>query len=182
MTDGIRPDADESPTDSGDGRRGGASPCRSRTKRSVSSAIAAAATWSGRLILIALAGWGLLRVMIWAWPVMFPVVLALFVTSLLWPVVRKLRAVMPDLVATLVAVGAVAAVVALIVPRLTGQWDLLVQSGQQGWEAVQRWAQGPPLNMGPHGVRFWVRRREVSARSRGGRCRAWASWAASSPP
>lgn len=118
----------------------------------VATAVAVTARWCARFLLIAAAGWLLWQVAVWSWPVLLPVIMALFVSALLWPVVRLLRRFMPPTLAVVVtmlaALAVIVAVIALIVPQIRSDWPELLNSGQQGVDKAVKWAQGPPLHLG----------------------------------
>lgn len=154
---------------------------KSGDSRPLSSALAVTARWCARLLLIAAAGWLLWQVLAWSWPVLLPVIIALFLSALLWPVVRLLRRVIPPTLAVLVtmllAAGVIAGVVAIIVPQVRGDWPELLRSGQQGVDRVVSWLRGPPLNLKIGGVDEIV---DSATQQASGSVSAIASWALAS--
>lgn len=87
------------------------------------------------------------------WVVLLPVILAIVVSTVLWPPVRWLRSrnVPPAaavLVVILLALGVVAGIIGLIVPSIVDQAPALAEQAVDGVQKVQKWAQGPPLNIG----------------------------------
>ncbi|WP_345714064.1 AI-2E family transporter, partial [Kineococcus glutinatus] len=112
-------------------------------------AVARVATWSLRLLVIA-AGLALLTwVVVQLWSVVLPAAVALLLATLLWPPVRWMRTVLPDAVAAAVAVlgtlGLLAGLVAVLVPRMTGQVQQLAGQVGGGLATVQRVVNDPPL-------------------------------------
>ena len=87
------------------------------------------------------------------WSVLLPVVLALFLTSVLWPAARLLRRHRwpPSLAALSTVVlflAALAGIVLLVAPPLAQQSDAVVNGIVDGLHTVQQWLTGPPLNLG----------------------------------
>lgn len=88
-----------------------------------------------------------------AWSVLWPLVVALLLTTLTWPACRWLRkkgwkpalaATTVTLLALLVAVGTIV----LITVPVAGQSDELVDGVVNGIQKLRNWAAGPPLNIG----------------------------------
>jgi putative heme transporter len=88
-----------------------------------------------------------------AWSVLWPVALALLLTTLTWPPVRFLRrrgwppAVAASVV-TALALLVTAGVVALIAVPVASQSGELVDGVVDGIQSLRDWAAGPPLNIG----------------------------------
>jgi len=119
----------------------------------VRTALSAVAGVSGRLLVVVAAVWlvGYLLGMVWF--VVLPVVLALFVTTLLWPAARFLRAhKWPPALASIVVVVAFLALVfgvgAVIVVPVAAQAEDVTDGVTGGIASVQEWLAGPPLNLG----------------------------------
>lgn len=118
----------------------------------VTDVVAALARWSLRLLLIAAAAIGALYLLGHLWVVVLPSLLALLLSTVLWPAARGLRRVLPDSVAAGVAligglvglVGLGAAMGALVVAEADELSDAVVE----GLEEVQDWTTGPPLDLG----------------------------------
>ncbi|GAB40627.1 AI-2E family transporter [Gordonia sputi] len=103
-------------------------------------------------VLVVAAVWVLLWVVGKLWVVLLPVLLAIIICTVLWPPVALMRrkGVPPAaaaLVMMLVAIGVVAAVIALIVPSVVAQAPELANRATDGLQRLQRWVQGPPLNV-----------------------------------
>ena len=87
------------------------------------------------------------------WSVLWPLVVALLLTTLTWPLTRFLRrhgwhpalaATTVTVVSLLVAVG----IVVLIAVPVASQSDELADGVVDGIQKVREWAAGPPLNIG----------------------------------
>jgi len=111
------------------------------------------ARWSLRLIL-ASAG----VVLVWLlvaqlWSIVFPVLLAVIIATLLWPPTAWLRrhrfppalAAATSLVAALAVVGGL---ITLVGTSVAGSVPQIAQSVSGGITAIQQWLSGPPLNLG----------------------------------
>ncbi|CAL8970722.1 hypothetical protein TESS_TESS_02234 [Tessaracoccus sp. O5.2] len=119
------------------------------------------AMWAGRFILIALAlaalGWTFTKF----WDGILPVVLALLLTSVLWPATAAMkRAGLPyALGAALALLGGVsilAGLIAIIAPSVASQWPTLSSQTVQGVRRLQEWAAGPPLNLRDEQLDEWI--------------------------
>ncbi|NMH95399.1 AI-2E family transporter [Pseudonocardia bannensis] len=132
-------------------------PGRSEPVPDRGSAIAAGlawlATWSLRLILVA-AGAVLIGMIIGRlWVILWPVLLGVILATLLRPPVAWLsrHRVPPTLAALLVllgALGAIALLVVLLAPSVSGQVDEIVLGASEGLQQIQNWLAGPPFNLG----------------------------------
>ena len=125
----------------------------SRRSGRVRTALSAVAGVSWRLLVVVAAVWlvGYLLGMVWF--VVLPVVLAMFVTTLLWPAARFLRAhKWPPALASIVVVVAFLALVfgvgAVIVVPVAAQAEDVTDGVTGGIASVQEWLAGPPLNLG----------------------------------
>lgn len=110
------------------------------------------AKWSLCIAAIALGavvlGWLLEKL----WVVVLPVLLAIVVSTVLWPPTRALtkRGVPPAGAASitlLVAFALFGGVIALIVPSVVDQAPELANKATEGIQQVQDWLQGPPINL-----------------------------------
>ncbi|GAC77909.1 Predicted PurR-regulated permease PerM [Gordonia malaquae] len=95
------------------------------------------------------------------WVVLLPVILAIVVSTVLWPPVRWLRgkgvpAAAATVLVVLLGLGVVAGVIGLIVPSIVDQAPELANSAVDGVKKVQDWAQGPPLNVGDEQISSMV--------------------------
>lgn len=119
----------------------------------VQAALAALAGFAWRLLIVVAAVWLIGYLLGKVWYVVLPVVLAVFVTTLLWPATRFLRAhkwppalasisVVLAFLALVIGVGAV-----ILVPVAT-QAEEVTDGVAGGIASVQEWLAGPPLNLG----------------------------------
>ncbi|PPK93173.1 putative PurR-regulated permease PerM [Kineococcus xinjiangensis] len=111
-------------------------------------AVTRLATWSLRLLAItagvALLAWVVLQL----WTVVLPTVLAVLLATILWPPVRQMRTVMPDALAAALAMlgmlGLLGGLVAIIVPRITGQVQELAGQVSGGLRTIQQFVNRSP--------------------------------------
>ncbi|MFF4585836.1 AI-2E family transporter [Streptomyces sp. NPDC001388] len=101
------------------------------------------------LVMLAVALWGLGRM----WSVVWPLIVALFLTTLTWPLTRFLRrrGWRPALAASAVTVLfllVVLGIVALIAVPVASQSGELTDGVVAGLQRLREWAEGPPLNIG----------------------------------
>lgn len=111
-----------------------------------------AAAWSWRFLLVAGALYVVVYIIGKAWVGVLPVLLALLVSSVLWPVVTWLRARRwpPAAAAGLVLLVSLAAFLGTLVgiaPSVVSQGQLIVQQAGQGLQVLQEWLAGPPFNL-----------------------------------
>lgn len=108
--------------------------------------------WSSRLIVIGVA----LSLLFWllgkVWVGVRPILLALIVSTVLWPAVAWLRrhrwpASLAAATVVVAALLAVVGVVALVAQPVVGQSVELANSAVSGIEQVQDWLTGPPVNL-----------------------------------
>ncbi|GAA1159217.1 AI-2E family transporter [Ornithinicoccus hortensis] len=119
------------------------------------------AAWSGRFILIAIAGAILLWLLAQAWVGVFPVILALIVATVLWPPVAWLRAhrFPPALAAATALLGAIVLIVgvlASIAPSVVSQASDVVDSASEGLVQLREYVSGPPLELDNDQLDDWV--------------------------
>ncbi len=112
------------------------------------------AEWSLRLLLILGALWAIDVVLSRAWVIVLPVLLAVVVSTVLWPISGWLqRHRMPPAAAASLAMFAmvvvIAGVIALIVPSVMDQIGPLADRATEGVQKVQDWITGPPFNVRP---------------------------------
>ena len=110
------------------------------------------ATWSLRLVLIAVAAVVLGMLIGRLWTVVLPILLALLLSSVLWPVTAWLRRhrTPPALAALLVLLGFLVllfGVFAGIAPSVTSQVGDIASQAVGGLQKVQAFVTGPPLNL-----------------------------------
>ena len=110
------------------------------------------AKWSLCLVAIAAGWWVIDYVLAKFWVVVLPVVLAIVVSTVLWPPTRALMKVglKPAAATSITIVGFVvflSAVIALIVPSVIDQVPDLANRTTDGVNKVREWLRGPPLNV-----------------------------------
>ena len=109
------------------------------------------ATWSLRVILVVAAGYLVVQMLGLLWTVVLPVLLALLLASVLWPLAAYLRKVVPPaLAATVVLLGFFIVLVgglALLAPSVTDQAADIADQAAGGLRELQGWVTGPPLNL-----------------------------------
>jgi predicted PurR-regulated permease PerM len=112
---------------------------------------ATVATWSLRLLLTGAA----MVVVAWVigklWDAVLPVLLALFLASVLWPLTRLLRKFVPPALAALltllVAIGVLVGLGAILVPQVTDQWSEFTDAVAGGLADLRDRVAGPPFNL-----------------------------------
>ncbi|MGW8885813.1 AI-2E family transporter [Streptomyces sp. NPDC055749] len=117
------------------------------------AALRTTARVSVELLLVLVAAAAALWLLGRMWPVVWPIVVGLFLTTLTWPPTRFLRrrGWRPALAASFVTVlflFVVTAIVALIAVPVTSQSGELADGVVEGIEKMREWAAGPPLNIG----------------------------------
>lgn len=110
-----------------------------------------AARWSLRVILVSAGAYLIWTVIGLLWSVIFPVILAVIVTAVLWPPVAWLRKhrFPPALAsATVLLVGMIilAGLVALIATSVAGSIPEITRSASSGLTAIQQWLAGPQVD------------------------------------
>jgi predicted PurR-regulated permease PerM len=111
-----------------------------------------AAGWSLRFLVIAAALWVAGFVVAQFWTGILPIILAIIICTVLWPLARQLRRWhVPNALAVLLTIiiffAVIVGIIAGITPSVRKQFPDLVDSGQQGIETVMDWVAGPPLNL-----------------------------------
>ncbi|MEV7992072.1 AI-2E family transporter [Streptomyces sp. NPDC086077] len=123
------------------------SPARTR------AALRASARISAELLLVLVGTAVVLWLLGRMWPIVWPLVIGLLLTTLTWPVARFLRrhGWPPALAASVVTVlflAVAAGAVALIAVPVASQSGELTDGVIEGIQRVREWAAGPPLNIG----------------------------------
>ncbi len=108
--------------------------------------------WALRVLVLALVGVGSVYLLALAWPLLLPLILAVLLTAVLWPLVALLRMVLPRVVAALVCLLGVTVValgaLSTALPQLATQVGRLAFSVVSGLDRLQVWVTGPPLSLG----------------------------------
>jgi predicted PurR-regulated permease PerM len=128
----------------------GSSPRSAARLAAFGKSFGAAAVWVARGLII-LAGlvvvWLVLRAL---WSIVLPTLFALLVASILWPVNRVLRKVLPRALAALVSVAALLAVVVgigiLVIPLIASGATALASSASKNIEEITVFLAQPPFN------------------------------------
>lgn len=120
----------------------------------ISHALKWTASWSLRFIVVVAATWLVLKILGMFWSALLPVAVALLVTTVLWPPVRWMRAhnVPPAPAALggmLLAFVVVAAVIAVVAPTVSSQWDDLVNQSVAGVNQLRDQLQNGPMHIQP---------------------------------
>ncbi|MEU3554873.1 AI-2E family transporter [Streptomyces fragilis] len=116
------------------------------------AALRSSARTSAELLLLLLTAAAALWLLGRMWPVLWPLVVALFLTTLTWPLTRFLRAhrwpaTLAASVVTVLSLVVAAGVVALIAVPVSSQSGQLVDGVVDGIKQLREWAAGPPLNI-----------------------------------
>lgn len=119
------------------------------------------ALWAGRFLLIALALAALGWVIAQFWGGLLPVLLALLLSSVLWPATAALKRVgvpyaLGAAISLLGGVGIIAGLIASIAPSVINQWPELSSKAVEGVRRLQDWAAGPPLNLRDEELNTWI--------------------------
>ncbi len=109
------------------------------------------AVWATRFLIIVAAVVVGLWLVAQAWVAVFPVIMALLVTSVLWPLARFLRArgwpaALAAATTLLIALAALVGIFSWIAPSIIDQGGQVIDKGSIGLGQLQEWVAGPPLN------------------------------------
>ncbi|MGD8201429.1 AI-2E family transporter [Ornithinimicrobium sp. W1679] len=111
----------------------------------------AVADWSLRFLFVAAALWVLWWILGKVWVGVLPIILALIVSTVLWPVVNLLRRKLAPALATvltlLLAFGLVGGVLTALAPSVASQSQEIFEQASDGIGQVSDWLNGPPLNL-----------------------------------
>lgn len=108
--------------------------------------------WALRLAIVIMACWLLSKIIGYLWVGILPILLALILSTVLWPPVKYMRKIkvpwsLAALLSILLAFGLVAGIIAAITPSIVDQAPRLFDSASKGIREIQDWIQGPPLNV-----------------------------------
>jgi len=94
------------------------------------------------------------------WTIVLPVVLALILSTVLWPAVRLLRRAMPGALAAAISLvvflGAIVGVFSFLIPRVISQANGLSDEIIAGFEDIQNTFQGGVLGFSGDQINTWV--------------------------
>lgn len=118
----------------------------------IGSGLRSLAAWSLRFIIVLVAAGVLLWLVGQLWVGVFPVVMAVILTTVLWPAARLLRQWgWPDglaaAVTMVVGLGLLTAIGVAIAPSIAEQSGQVVDRAGEGLVAVEEWLAGPPFNV-----------------------------------
>ncbi|MFD1367914.1 AI-2E family transporter [Actinoplanes sichuanensis] len=129
--------------------------------RKTRTALRTSASVSLQLLLVLLAGWVAWRMLGGAWSIIWPVVIALLLTTLTWPPVRFLRrhswppALAAGLVTLLFLVVAIGTMVGIVAP-VAAKGPELADQVVAGVKELQSWAAGPPLRISNEDITVYL--------------------------
>lgn len=112
-----------------------------------------AAGWALRFIIFVAAAFIAGKILGFVWAGLLPILLALLVSTVLWPPVKMMREKLrfpPALAAVVVIIGffvIMGAIVAAMAPTVRNQGSDLVKQASEGIDKLNSWVQGPPLNL-----------------------------------
>lgn len=120
-----------------------------------------AAAWSWRFLLVVAALYVVFFILGKVWVGVLPVILAVLVSSVLWPVSSWLRRHgWPGAAAAgtvlLVALGSFTGIIVAIAPSLIDQGTIIARQAGEGLQVLRDWAAGPPLNLQSEQVTAYV--------------------------
>ncbi|HCQ17783.1 MAG TPA: AI-2E family transporter, partial [Dermacoccus sp.] len=120
--------------------------------RIISDGFASFARWSLRISIIIVTFYLVWRALTPFWVIILPLILGLFITTVLWPPAAWLRrrGVRPALAALSSVLGGllvVGGIIAAIVPTVAAEAPELARKSMEGVSQIQRWLQGPPLKI-----------------------------------
>ena len=120
--------------------------------RQIGSGLRWTSNWALRVVLIA-AGCAVIGYVLGKfWSILLPVILALFITSVLWPITDWLRrhrwpAAVAAAAVLLAALTVVGGAIALIIPSVVSQVGEIATQTAAGLDKVETWLTGPPLDL-----------------------------------
>nr|CAA9312717.1 MAG: FIG01121868: Possible membrane protein, Rv0205 [uncultured Nocardioidaceae bacterium] len=111
-----------------------------------------AAAWSWRVIVIAIAGYGLYLLVGYFSAVVIPVAIAVLITALAIPVVDLMERIgvpraLAAAITVVIGLGLVSALLALVGTQVSAQFDQLRESVRLGLDDVQDWLRDGPLQL-----------------------------------
>lgn len=118
----------------------------------IAMGLRSSAIWAGRFVLIVIATAILLWLLAQVWVGVFPILLALILTTVLYPAASALmrRRWPPALASSLTLVGflvVVSGVLAAIAPSIIDQSSEVVTRAEDGIDQLRDWVAGPPFNL-----------------------------------
>ncbi|WP_445227933.1 AI-2E family transporter [Corynebacterium sp. H127] len=110
------------------------------------------AGWALRFVILAIAGFIAWKGLGKVWTGLLPILLAILVSTVLWPPVKWLRSKKwpPALAVTtvlLVSIGTIVGIFTAMAPSIGKQSKELVDKASEGLDKLETWLQGPPFNL-----------------------------------
>ena len=115
------------------------------------------ARWCLRVSIVVLTIWLLGKALAPFWVIILPLILGLIIATVLWPPTAFLRRcgfgpALAAVTSVLGALGIIVGVITAIVPVVADQAPQLAAKSTEGISQVQKWLQGPPLNIPPQQI------------------------------
>lgn len=112
----------------------------------------AVADWSLRFLIVAAALWVVWWVLGKVWVGVLPVMLALIVSTVMWPVVDLLRRkgvprTLSTILTMLLTFGVIGGVITALAPSVATQSEEIFSQASEGMGQVRGWLNGPPFNL-----------------------------------
>ncbi|HSP61204.1 MAG TPA: AI-2E family transporter [Ornithinimicrobium sp.] len=112
----------------------------------------AVADWSLRFLFVSAALWVLWWILGKVWVGVLPIILALIVSTVLWPIVAFLRGkgvnpAVATILTLLFSFGLVGGVISSLAPSVASQSQEIFEQASDGIGQVRGWLDGPPLNL-----------------------------------
>lgn len=119
------------------------------------------AGWALRFIIMAIAGFILWKGLGKVWTGLLPILLAILVSTVLWPPVKWLRskkwpATLAVTTVLLVSIGAIAGTFTAMAPSIASQSKELVEKASEGLNRLETWLLGPPFNIRIDQMTQWI--------------------------
>ncbi|HKJ11738.1 MAG TPA: AI-2E family transporter [Ornithinimicrobium sp.] len=138
----------------------------------IARSVRQAAAWSARVLLILVTVAALLWLVAQAWVAVFPLIMALIVSTVLWPPARFLRrhgwpAGLAAAVSIVAALAVLVGVLTTIAPSVVEQSVQVVDRAGQGIVELQQFIAGPPLNLDSAQVSEYADRARSALQDRG---------------
>lgn len=119
------------------------------------------AGWALRFIILAIAGLILWKGLGQIWTGLLPILLAILVSTVLWPPVKWLRSKRwPSTLAVttvlLVSISVIVGTFTAMAPSIASQSKELVDRASEGLRRLEVWMQGPPLNLKIDQMTQWI--------------------------
>lgn len=119
------------------------------------------AGWALRFIILAVAGFILWKGLGKVWTGLLPILLAILVSTVLWPPVKWLRskkwpATLAVTTVLLASIGVIVGTFTAMAPSIASQSKELVDKASEGLNRLEVWLQGPPFNIKIDQMTQWI--------------------------